>query len=142
MNHVTNSRLVSALKAAVARQGFTNDELINARRLLAEVKDPSLPAKSTSPDHDQPATPITDAEEARQRQDWKRQSEIDWPSFPADFDFARKLEVQRDQLAKAIIRARYFLAVDYDLRQKDQPVEVQEARDVLRSAVTKYLESF
>lgn len=142
MNHVTNSRLVSALKTAVARQGFTNEELINARRLLAEVKDPSLSSRSTKPDRDRPATPITDAEEARQRQDWNLQSEIDWPGFPADFGFARKLEVQRDQLAKAISRARYLLAVDSDHCKHDQSVEVQEARDVLRSAVTKHLESF
>lgn len=142
MNHVTHSRLVSALKAAVARQGFTNEELIAARKLLAEVKDPSLPARSTSPDHDQPATPITDAEEARQRQDWNLQSEIDWPSLPADFDFARKFEVQRDQLAKAISQASYLLAADYGRRRKDQSAEVQEARDVLRSAIAKHIESF
>jgi len=37
-------------------------------------------------------TPRTDAEEKRQSDEYKYMSEIDWPSFPADFDFARQLE--------------------------------------------------
>lgn len=138
MNHVTNSRLVAALKTAVARQGFTNEELIEARKLLAEVKDPARAAKPT----DGQATPVTDAEEARQRQDWNHQSEIDWPGFPADFTFARKLEVQRDQLAKALQRVQCLLAVDYDRQRKVQSLEVQEARDVIRTAIAAHLNTF
>lgn len=37
-------------------------------------------------------TPRTDAEEKRQRDLYAQEMECGWPSFPADFDFARQLE--------------------------------------------------
>ena len=37
-------------------------------------------------------TPMTDAEEKRQSDEYRCMSEVDWPSFPVDFDFARTLE--------------------------------------------------
>lgn len=50
-------------------------------------------------------TPETDAEETQQRAEYESLREVDWPSFPADFDFARKLERERDDLL-AILGAR------------------------------------
>ena len=37
-------------------------------------------------------TPRTDMEEKRQSDEYRCMSGLDWPSFPADFDFARQLE--------------------------------------------------
>lgn len=42
-------------------------------------------------------TPETDAEEVRQRAEYEDQRETGWPAFPADFDFARQLERERDE---------------------------------------------
>jgi len=50
-------------------------------------------------------TPMTDAEEQKQRDEYMESREIDWPAFPADFDFARKLE--RELTAAQIGAARY-----------------------------------
>ena len=40
------------------------------------------------------STPITDSEYETQKREYDMMAEIDWPPFYADFDFARKLEVQ------------------------------------------------
>jgi hypothetical protein len=45
-----------------------------------------------------PNTPDTDAEEARQRESYENMREAGWPAFFGDFDFARRLEIERDQL--------------------------------------------
>lgn len=50
-------------------------------------------------------TPETDAEETQQRAEYESLREVDWPSFPADFDFARKLECERDELKQLLATA-------------------------------------
>lgn len=57
-------------------------------------------------------TPETDAEEERQRKEWNNLSEIDWPAFPADFDFARKLERERNAALEEVKRLKWLLRAE------------------------------
>ena len=59
-------------------------------------------------------TPRTDAEEKKQRDEYQDSREIDWPAFPADFDFARQLERELAEATAENTRLRAALATSKD----------------------------
>lgn len=78
-------------------------------------------------------TPITDAEEERQAAQYNDYREPGDPSFPADFDFARKLELQLAHVTESLARANDALR---QLREagSDLHCELVAARHKLRLA--------
>lgn len=78
-------------------------------------------------------TPITDAEELRQIADYNLYREPGDPSFPADFEFARKLESKLADVTKDLAAAKAQIA-QLKIAGSNLHGDLCEARHKLRCA--------